>query len=43
MEVAEKKILEEAIRQANGNKSEAAKHLGISLRTMRYKIQKYKL
>jgi DNA-binding NtrC family response regulator len=43
METAERKILEEAIRQANGNKSEAAKHLGISLRTMRYKIQKYKL
>ncbi|MCI0699357.1 sigma-54 dependent transcriptional regulator [candidate division KSB1 bacterium] len=43
MEVAEKKILEEAIRQADGNKSEAAKQLGISLRTMRYKIQKYKL
>ncbi len=43
MEAAEKKILEEAIRQADGNKSEAAKHLGISLRTMRYKIQKYKL
>jgi transcriptional regulator with PAS, ATPase and Fis domain len=43
MEAAEKKVLEEAIRQANGNKSEAAKQLGISLRTMRYKIQKYKL
>jgi DNA-binding NtrC family response regulator len=43
MEAAEKKILEEAIRQADGNKSEAAKQLGISLRTMRYKIQKYKL
>ncbi len=43
MEAAEKKILEEAIRQAEGNKSEAAKQLGISLRTMRYKIQKYKL
>jgi DNA-binding NtrC family response regulator len=43
MEAAEKKILEEAIRQTDGNKSEAAKQLGISLRTMRYKIQKYKL
>jgi DNA-binding NtrC family response regulator len=43
MEAAEKMILEEAIRQAEGNKSEAAKQLGISLRTMRYKIQKYKL
>ncbi|MCG3121449.1 MAG: Regulatory protein AtoC [bacterium] len=43
MEAAEKLVLEEAIRLANGNKSEAAKQLGISLRTMRYKIQKYKL
>jgi len=43
MEAAEKLVLEEAIRRADGNKSEAAKQLGISLRTMRYKIQKYKL
>jgi len=43
MEAAEKLVLEEAIRRADDNKSEAAKQLGISLRTMRYKIQKYKL
>jgi DNA-binding NtrC family response regulator len=43
MEAAEKMVLEDAIRRAGGNKSEAAKQLGISLRTMRYKIQKYKL
>jgi DNA-binding NtrC family response regulator len=43
MEAAEKLVLEEAIRRADGNKSEAAKQLGISLRTMRYKIHKYKL
>jgi DNA-binding NtrC family response regulator len=43
MEAAEKLVLEDAIRRAGGNKSEAAKQLGISLRTMRYKIQKYKL
>ncbi|MDZ7291461.1 MAG: sigma-54 dependent transcriptional regulator [candidate division KSB1 bacterium] len=43
MEAAEKLVLEEAIRRAGGNKSEAAKQLGISLRTMRYKIQKYNL
>ena len=43
MEAAEKLVLEEAILRADGNKSEAAKQLGISLRTMRYKIQKYKL
>ena len=43
MEAAERMVLEDAIRRANGNKSEAAKRLGISLRTMRYKIHKYKL
>jgi len=43
MEAAEKLVLEEAIQRADGNKSEAAKQLGISLRTMRYKILKYKL
>ncbi len=43
MEAAEKMVLEDAIRKAGGNKSEAAKRLGISLRTMRYKIHKYKL
>jgi DNA-binding NtrC family response regulator len=43
MEAAEKLVLEDAIRRAGGNKSEAAKQLGISLRTMRYKIQKYGL
>lgn len=40
---AERIILERAIREARGNKSEAAKRLGISLRTMRYKIKKYGL
>jgi DNA-binding NtrC family response regulator len=43
MEAAEKMVLEDAIRRADGNKSEAAKKLGISLRTMRYKIHKYNL
>lgn len=43
MEAAEKLVLEDAIRRAGGNKSEAAKRLGISLRTMRYKIHKYNL
>ncbi len=40
---AERIILERAIQDARGNKSEAAKRLGISLRTMRYKIKKYGL
>ncbi|KAA3661507.1 MAG: sigma-54-dependent Fis family transcriptional regulator [Calditrichaeota bacterium] len=43
IEFAERLILEEAIKKAAGNKSEAAKQLEISLRNMRYKISKYNL
>jgi DNA-binding NtrC family response regulator len=43
MEAAEKMVLLEAIERAKGNKSEAAKALDVSLRTMRYKIKKYGL
>jgi DNA-binding NtrC family response regulator len=43
MEAAEKAVLMDAINSAGGNKSEAAKSLDISLRTMRYKIKKYGL
>ncbi len=43
IEAVERIILQDAITQANGNKSEAAKVLDISLRTMRYKIKKYDL
>ncbi len=43
MEFAERLVLQDAIQRAGGNKSEAAKRLGISLRTMRYKIRKYRL
>jgi DNA-binding NtrC family response regulator len=43
VEAAERLILHEAIDEAGGNKSEAAKKLDISLRTMRYKIKKYRL
>ncbi len=43
IEVAERLLLGDAIEQAGGNKSEAAKKLDISLRTMRYKIKKYNL
>jgi len=43
MEYAEKIILRNAIKKAGGNKSKAAMMLKISLRTMRYKIQKYDL
>ena len=43
VEAAEKFILQAAIGDSGGNKSEAAKKLDISLRTMRYKIKKYAL
>ncbi|MCA9730689.1 sigma-54-dependent Fis family transcriptional regulator, partial [candidate division KSB1 bacterium] len=43
IEYAERLILEDAIRKARGNKSEAAKQLDISVRNMRYKISKYNL
>jgi DNA-binding NtrC family response regulator len=41
--LTEKRVLEEAILQADGNKSEAARILGISKRTMQYKTKKYGL
>lgn len=43
MDFAERLILKNAIAKSDGNKSVAAKKLKISLRTMRYKIKKYKL
>lgn len=43
MESAERLILLDAIEKSGGNKSEAAKTLDISLRTMRYKIKKHNI
>ncbi|MBN1153432.1 sigma-54-dependent Fis family transcriptional regulator [candidate division KSB1 bacterium] len=43
MQDSERIILKNAIQKTGGNKSKAAKILKISLRTMRYKIQKYHL
>ena len=39
----EKKALTSALKMTNGNKTEAAKLLGMSFRSFRYKISKYKL
>ncbi|MBN2009702.1 sigma-54-dependent Fis family transcriptional regulator [candidate division KSB1 bacterium] len=43
LDQAERVIIKRTIDRAGGNKSRAAKLLGMSLRTMRYKIKKYKL
>ena len=43
LSLAERYYVEKAIALSKGNKSQAARTLGISLRTMRYKISQYKL
>jgi PAS domain S-box-containing protein len=40
---AERQHLERALRKTNGNKTEAAKLLGISVRSLYYKLEKYDL
>jgi two-component system response regulator PilR (NtrC family) len=37
----EKRILVQALDKAGGSKTQAAKHLGITFRSMRYKLEKY--
>ncbi len=37
----EKQIIKDAIKQANGNKTKAAQLLGVTFRSLRYKIKKY--
>ena len=39
----EQRLLREAIRQSGGNLSQAAKRLGISYKTMRYRARKFGL
>lgn len=39
----EKKLLKEALTKANGNQTRAAKLLGLSLDTFRYRMKKYKI
>ena len=41
MEEIERKMLEEALRNARYNKTRAAENLGISFRSFRYKLKKY--
>ena len=41
MENVEKRILENALREAKHNKTEAARRLGITFRSLRYKLDKY--
>lgn len=43
MDEMEKELIVQALVQYNGNQTEAAKHLGISRDTIRYRIKKYKL
>lgn len=43
LEAAEKIIIERAIEECKGNKTHAAKQLGFSIRTLRNKVNKYKI
>jgi len=43
LENSEKQIIEKALHKTKSNKTKAAELLGISLRTMRYKVKKYGL
>lgn len=43
MDEMEKELIVQALVQYSGNQTEAAKHLGISRDTIRYRIKKYKL
>jgi len=43
IEDVEKRILENALREARYNKTEAARQLGITFRSLRYKLKKYNI
>ena len=43
MSDVERKMIEKALRSTNGNKTEAAKLLGITLRSLRYRLAKHEL
>ena len=41
LDSVEKKLIENALKQAGGNISEAARHLGITRMAMRYRMEKH--
>jgi DNA-binding NtrC family response regulator len=43
LEDVERQLIESALKQAGNNKSEAARLLGLSRDTLRYRLEKYKL
>ena len=43
MKEAEKKLIFETLKKTNGNRTHAAKILGISIRTLRNKLNEYKM
>jgi len=43
MESIERRILENALKEAKYNKTEAARRLGITFRSFRYKLDKYEI
>jgi two-component system response regulator AtoC len=43
MEQAEKRVIQRALYATGGNRTRAAKLLGISIRSMRYKVKRYRL
>jgi DNA-binding NtrC family response regulator len=43
LDAAEKAILMQALRKAKNNVSEAARNLGITRMTMRYRMEKYRI
>ena len=43
LEEVERTMLEEALRESNGNQSEAARRLGVSRDTLRYRVKKFGL
>lgn len=43
VEEFEARVLKEVLRQNNGNKTQTAKHLNVSLRSLYYKLEKYQL